>query len=190
MKAAPTVLYDANALYPNFLRDFLIRLARTGAVHARWTEAIHEEWIRNLLANRPDLSPEKLIALKDLMNAAVPDCLVSGYEHRLETVGLPDPDDRHVLAAAIEAKASVIVTLNQSDFPAEALQLHQIRAERPGVFAAAIYTRTPELVTAAAREHRAALRRPAYSAPEYLERLRWSGVGELVSLFEADQIEL
>jgi predicted nucleic acid-binding protein len=44
------------------------------------------------------------------MNAAVRDCLVTGYEPLIGAVELPDPDDRHVLAAAIRARAQVIVT--------------------------------------------------------------------------------
>jgi hypothetical protein len=82
----PTVLYDANVLYPSFLRDFLIRLARTGAVRARWTEAIHQEWIRSLLRNRPDLPPARLLALKDLINASVPDCLVENLARRINSL--------------------------------------------------------------------------------------------------------
>lgn len=53
-------LYDANALYPASVRDLLIRLARTGIVGARWTAQIQDEWIRNLLANRPDLTSAQL----------------------------------------------------------------------------------------------------------------------------------
>lgn len=75
-----TVVYDACVLYPAPLRDFLVRLAVTGAFRARWTEAIHDEWVRNLLANRADLSREKLERTVALMNQAVPDCLVEGYE--------------------------------------------------------------------------------------------------------------
>jgi hypothetical protein len=46
-----------------------------------------------------------------------PKSLVSGYEARIPQLSLPDTDDRHVLAAAIEAGATVIVTFNLSDFP-------------------------------------------------------------------------
>ena len=51
-----TVIYDANVLYPAPLRDFLMRLALTDLFRARWTEEIHDEWIRNLLEARPDLT--------------------------------------------------------------------------------------------------------------------------------------
>jgi hypothetical protein len=58
--AAFTALYDACVLYPAPLRDLLMRLAVTDLFHARWTDAIHEEWMRNLLADRPDLSRARI----------------------------------------------------------------------------------------------------------------------------------
>lgn len=102
------VIYDANVLYGNTLRDLLIRLAMTGRVQAKWTNKILEEMQRNLAANRPDITQEKLSKLCRLMNTAVRDCLVEGYEPLMEGLKLPDPDDRHVLAAAIMTGAQVI----------------------------------------------------------------------------------
>jgi len=95
------VLYDATVLYPSTLRDLLIRVAQAGLVQAKWSDQILDEVFRNLTANRPDLDPQKLARTRDLMNQAVRDCLVSGYEPLLEAIELPDPDDRHLLAAAI-----------------------------------------------------------------------------------------
>ncbi len=63
-----TVLYDANVLYPNVLRDVLIRLAQTGLVHARWTDRILDETFRNLAADRPDIPTDTLVRLWELMN--------------------------------------------------------------------------------------------------------------------------
>ena len=68
------------------------------------------------------------------MNAAVPGALVGGYETFVEALKLPDPDDRHVLAAAITAGAVVIVTSNLNDFPAETLQPFGIEAKTPDDF--------------------------------------------------------
>jgi predicted nucleic acid-binding protein len=113
------VVYDANVLYGNTLRDLLIRIAMTGRVQAKWTNQILDEMQRNLGANRPDIPPEKLGNLRRLMNSAVRDCLIEDYETLIEGLKLPDPDDRHVLAAAIRAGAQVIVTSNLKDFPAE-----------------------------------------------------------------------
>ena len=72
------VLLDANVLFPFMLRDFLITLATTELYQAKWTEQIHDEWTRNLLKDRPELS-DNLPKIRALMNAAVPDCLVTGY---------------------------------------------------------------------------------------------------------------
>ena len=87
-----TVLYDACVLYPAPLRDLLLRLALTDLYRARWSDAIHEEWIRAVLRNRPDLSRQQLERTRALMNAHVRD-------------KLPDPEDCQVLAAAIQCGA-------------------------------------------------------------------------------------
>ena len=95
-----TAVYDANVLYPAPLRDLFIRLAQAGLVRARWTEAIHDEWVRNILKDNPALSPDRLARTRALMNEAVRDCLVTGYEDLIESLSLPDPDDRHVLCGS------------------------------------------------------------------------------------------
>lgn len=125
MNTNPAVVYDACVLYPAPLRDLLVELAGLAQdldwFRAKWTEEIHEEWVRNLLDNRPDLTRQQVNRTKDLMNRHIDDCLVTGYEHRIESLNLPDENDRHVLAAAIECGASIIVTANLGDFPAETL---------------------------------------------------------------------
>lgn len=95
-----TVVYDACVLYPAPLRDLLLRLALTDLFRARWSDMIHDEWTRNLLAQRPDLEA-KLERTRTLMNAHVRDCLVTGFDHLIPSIELPDPDDRHVAATAI-----------------------------------------------------------------------------------------
>lgn len=128
------VVYDANVLYPSTLRDLLIRIAQAGLVQAKWTEQILDEVFTNLRANRPDLDPARLQRTHDLMNAALRDCRVTGYEPLIASLTLPDPDDRHVLAAAIRARAQVIVTNNLTDFPAATLQAWDIEAKSPDEF--------------------------------------------------------
>jgi hypothetical protein len=73
-----------------------------GLYRAKWTADIHDEWIRNLLESRPDLKREQIERTRDLMNSAVPDCLVEGYQELIPYLQLPDENDRHVLAAAIQ----------------------------------------------------------------------------------------
>lgn len=112
-----TAVYDACVLYPAPLRDFLMWLGLSGRFRARWSAEIHDEWKRNLLANRPDLNASQLGRTSDLMDNAIPGALVTGHEDLIAGLQLPDPDDRHVLAAAIRCNASVIVTFNEKDFP-------------------------------------------------------------------------
>jgi hypothetical protein len=98
-----TALYDGCGLYPAPLRSLLMYLAMTDLFRAKWTDAIHEEWMRNVQADYPDITRAKAERIRDLMNAHVRDCLVTGYEDLISALTLPDPDDRHVLAAAIRA---------------------------------------------------------------------------------------
>jgi hypothetical protein len=107
---------DASVLYPALLRNLLMHLALRDLFQARWSDLVHEEWIAALLRNRPDLTFAQLTRTRRLMDENVDDALVGGYEHLMGEFTLPDPKDRHVLAAAIHGGASVIVTANLRDF--------------------------------------------------------------------------
>ncbi len=128
------VVYDAAALYPNAQRDLLIRIARHGLVQAKWTHQILDEMLAARQRRNPDVAPANLERLRDLMNSSLADCLVTGYEPLIDGLKLPDPDDRHVLAAAIKAAAQVIVTTNLKDFPASTLSDWSIEAKSPDDF--------------------------------------------------------
>jgi len=166
-----TVLYDACVLYPAPLRDFLLRLALTELFRARWTETIHAEWMASVLADRPDLTRAQLERTRALMNAAVPDCLVEGYHSLIAGLTLPDPRDRHVLAAAIRAGAGAIVTFNLKDFPPEALQSYGIEAQHPDAFVLDLLDRDHRKVCEAARRQRRSLKNPPQTIDEYLLNL-------------------
>ena len=77
--------------------------AAMGLFRAKWTEKIHDEWIRNLLANRHDLDPAKLARTRGLMNEAVPDSLVEGYQGLIAGLRLPDEDDLSRAASSAQA---------------------------------------------------------------------------------------
>lgn len=170
-----TVVYDACVLYPAPLRDFLMRLALTGLFRARWTAQIHDEWTRNLLEKRPELK-DALQRTVELMNRAVPNCLVTGHERFIENIDLPDPDDRHVLAAAIVAGAQLIITFNLKDFPEEALLPYGIEAVHPDTFAVQQFDLNEARIIGAARNHRRSLRKPSRSVEDYLETLSANGL--------------
>jgi len=166
-----TVLFDACVLYPAPLRDLLMHLALTDLFRARWTEAIHDEWIRNVLANRPDLKPEQLQRTRELMNSNVRGCLVTGYEELIPALSLPDPHDRHVLAAAIRTGADMIVTYNLRDFPEDVLKRYGLQAIHPDDFVVCQLELAANLVCRAAKRHRASLRNPPKSIDDYLQTL-------------------
>jgi predicted nucleic acid-binding protein len=129
-----TVVYDASVLCPNTLRDLLIRIAQAGMVRAKWSEQILDEMLNALARERPDIPTEKLAVLRERMNGALRDCLVSGYEPIIDGLQLPDKEDRHVLAAAIRCHAQIIVTANLRDFPPAALASWKVEAIAPDEF--------------------------------------------------------
>lgn len=171
-----TAFYDANVLYPAELRNFLMHLALMGVFRARWSAQVHEEWISNLLKQRPDLKRTQLDRTRALMDRHAPDALVTGYEHLIPLLTLPDMDDRHILAAAVQARADCIVTMNLRDFPREVVSKFGIDAQHPDQFVLALLDLAPEKVVQAAQDHRLSLKNPAKSQLEYLELLKRQGL--------------
>jgi len=171
-----TVVYDACVLYPAPLRDLLMRLALTDLYRARWSDQIHEEWITAVLRNRPDLSRAQLERTRSLMNAYVRDALVDGYQSLVPALELPDPDDRHVLAAAIKCGADLILTFNLDDFPEQALTIHGLGACHPDLFLVDQLNLDAERVCMAMRQHRASLKNPPKTVEEYLTTLEEQGL--------------
>jgi predicted nucleic acid-binding protein len=176
-----TAFLDANVLYPAELRSFLMFLALPGIYRAKWSAEVHEEWISNLLLNRPDLTREKLERTRALMDSHVPDALITGYESLIAGLNLPDADDRHVLAAAIRGKASVIITNNVKDFPAPELQTYDIEAQTPDEFITHLIDLYPAEVLQAAEDHRKNLKNPPKTVAEYLASLSQQGLVEAVA---------
>jgi predicted nucleic acid-binding protein len=176
-----TVVYDACALYPAPLRSLLMYLALTDLFRAKWTDAIHEEWMRNVRKDYPDITQAQLERIRDLMNAHVRDCLVTEYEDLIGALTLPDPDDRHVLAAAIRAGAGVIVTTNLVDFPKETLTKYGIEAQHPDEFIMHLLDLAPHLVCSAAKKQRESLKNPPLTVEQYLESLERQGLPQTVS---------
>lgn len=146
-------------------------LALSGRFRARWSMEIHNEWKRNLLKNRPDLTAAQLDRTSELMDLAIPDACVTGYEMLIEGLSLPDNDDRHVLAAAIRCNASVIVTFNQKDFPSAALAPLGIEAQHPDEFVVNLFGLDPAAVISAAERQRKQLKTPPMDVSTYLDLL-------------------
>ena len=180
-----TAFYDANVLYPAELRNLLMHLALTGLFRAKWSADVHEEWISALLEKRPDLTRQKLERTRTLMDLHATDALVTGYEDLIPGLQLPDPDDRHVLAAAIRGQADVIVTMNLRDFPADVVGAFGIEAQHPDEFVLHLLDLAPGLVIAAAETHRQSLKNPPKTASEYLESLERQGLTQTATALQA-----
>jgi len=181
MKLPVVAVYDANILYPAPLRDLFVRIAVAGLVQAKWTDEIHDEWIRNVLKDRGDLCADRLARTRRLMDAAARDCLVRWPRKLLETIHLPDANDRHVVAAAIASRARVIVTFNLKDFPRETLASFKLEAQHPDDFLSMLIQLVPTKICSIVSDQRASLRNPRRSVIELLNSLERSGLNKSVA---------
>jgi len=174
------VLLDANVLYPFRVRDVLLRFAHAGLFRARWTQAILDEWASNLLARRPDLEAS-IRAQQEKMREIFPEALVTDSDHLIAALDLPDPDDNHVLAAAIQCGAQHIVTQNLKDFPAGHLEPYDIEAIGADEFLARTFElyRTEALIVL--RDLRRAYTRPPFTPSEFVFDLTAKGMPKLAS---------
>lgn len=122
-------------IYPASLRDLLMYLHVFNLYQPKWSDRIHEEWMEAVLRERPDVSRSRLERTRSFMDEYAEDAKTEGFDAiEVGITGLPDPDDRHVLAAAIAAGATYIVTYNLRDFPAVALAPHGVTAVHPDLF--------------------------------------------------------
>ena len=184
-----TVVLDACVLYSFAVRDLLIRLAVEGLLRARWTETILDETFDSIRRTRPDLDPGRLLRTRRLMCEAIPECLVTGYEELVETLDLPDPDDRHVLAAAIRCQAQAIVTYNLKDFPDGPLAAHEIEVLHPDEFVMELLERSERSVIGVVEEQADALRGPFLSVEELCDILSRHGLVQSMARIRAGRAE-
>lgn len=172
---------DANVLYPARLRDLLIRLDIAGLYRARWSADVLDECFNNLIKNRPDLTAVQLERTRALMNRALPEALVEDYEPAIQDLELPDPNDEHVLAAAITAEASLIVTHNLDDFPSDRLPAG-LRVMAPDSFIQTLLTDDPDSIVDVIRAQAAGLNNPAMTPDQLLDGLEEAGLTGSVSI--------
>lgn len=176
-----TAIYDANVLYPAPLRDLLVRLGLTRHVRVRWTDDILDEVFRNIVADRPDLDPDKLTRTRQRMNDAIRDVLVDGHRPLIAGLNLPDEDDRHVLAAAIKCGAQSIITINLKDFPADKLAAYGVEAVHPDDFVLDLLDLAPGAVLRVIQEQASALKSPPMTVEELLVKLENNGLRRSVA---------
>lgn len=184
-----TAVLDACVLYPAPLRDLPLSLAAAGIFRGRRTRLIQDEWIRNLMANRPDLHLVALRRTVVTMNEAIEDCLIEKFEYLIDSLTLPDADDRHVLAAAIVGHADAIVTFNLRDFPEKHVAAHGIEILHPDDFLVAHYDLDPIRVLASVKANRARLRNPPTTAEALISTYEAQGLPQTCKIL-MDAVDL
>jgi predicted nucleic acid-binding protein len=171
MQGSLCAFLDASVLYPVSLRHLLMRLTLERLYQARWSADVHTEWIRAVLRDHPHIPPSRLHDLRDAMDTRAQDAVVTGYENLIGSITLPDPDDRHVLAAAIIGRADIIVTRNLRDFPDTVLSRYNLRAQHPDEFIRHLLDLAPAAVVDAVRKQQAGLLNPPVSMADLLALL-------------------
>lgn len=173
-----TALLDANVLHSQPITSLLLELAEARLYRPAWSADIHAEWRRSVLCARPDIDPAALDRRRAAMDAALPDACVSGYAPLIPGLTLPDTDDRHVLAAAIRAKAQVIVTFNEADFPADTLAGFDIVAQHPDLFLRHLVDLNPAIVRARVAQMLQGWRQPPNTPEAFIGALERIGLPE------------
>jgi predicted nucleic acid-binding protein len=177
-------ILDACVLYPAPLRDFLLSLAELRLFQVKWTNYIQNEWTQNLMKRRPDLSDKNLANTINCMNNAFPDANIVGFDKIIDKLNLPDPNDRHVLAAAIKSKADFIITFNLKDFPSEYLKDFNIKAIHPDAFVYDLIKTASWKVMEALHNQVKRLNNPPFSLNEVLFHLKNCGLKESVKIVD------
>lgn len=172
-----TALLDASVLFPNYLRDILLRLAEAELYRPLWSDAILSEVRRSVLARRA-VDPARLDRTLRLATDCFDDACVQGWEPLVEGLHLPDPDDRHVLAAAVAGGAQSIVTANLKHFPPEALGPLHLEAVDPDHFLLDQLDLAPQVTIATLKAQAHDYRKPPLDLGSLLDRLARAGAPE------------
>lgn len=172
-----TALLDACVLYPIAVADALMSLATEGLFAAKWTTRIEAEWMRSLQIDRPDLEG-KLGTRRDSMRDAVPDWEVpeDAWRPLEKSLQLPDPEDVHVLAAAIAGHADCIVTANTRDFPGDVVTPYGIEVVDPDTFLVNQWDLDPLVAIAAFKRMRARRQKPESTPEDFANALERNGL--------------
>lgn len=178
--APPVVFADANVLYSSALRDLLMQLAVDGTIVLRWSDAVQDEWTTAVLRDRPDLVA-RLRRTRLVMAENLPDACVTGYGDLVPTLTLPDPADRHVLAAAVHAEADALLTFNLKDFPVDA-EHHRPVTVHPDEFLVTLISAAPDRVRLAVHQILDRLKTPPLSVDQYCAALSRIGLKKSAQL--------
>lgn len=180
------VILDACVLYSAPTRDLLLNLAEQELYSPKWSPIIQKEWLENLLLKRTDLTRSQLERTSKMMNKFFPSAMVSDFEFLIDSVQLPDQNDRHVVAAALFSNSPIIVTFNLKDFPTNYLSQFNIQAIHPDDFICELYEVNESAVKQAFQNQLDSLKNPPKTKEEFLTTLEKCGLKESSKLFRAE----
>ncbi len=178
MSAPPGAVLDACVLFPSVLREILLGVAAAGRFVPLWSDRLLAEWA--LAASRAGpVAAAQAHGEIALLRAGWPEATVPADPGLEDRLWLPDPADRHVLAAAITGGAGLIVTRNLRDFPRAALQDHGITALSPDDFLMRLWLEDSPPVAAAVARAQAATEAHSGRAQPLRPLLRRAGLPRL-----------
>lgn len=174
---------DTNVVFPIEIRDLLFWFAFHELFTPKWSKHIFDEW--DSVMKRKGVPEEERVKRVAQANFAFPDAMVNNYESLIDSLKLPDANDRHVLAAAIKTNANVIVTNNLEDFPEEYLASFGLCAKGADDFLTDTIDLNPETATKAFREMVLHRRNPEMDEYEVLDALRRNGLKDSADYLHA-----
>lgn len=167
---------DACVLVPIALADTLLRIAERELYRPLWSDRILAEAADAVFEVHPDISAEQVGKRFAAMDKTFEDARVEGWEGLEATVALPDPDDRHVVAAALRGRADAIITTNVRHYPTDTLEPLGIEVIHPDNFLLDQLDLVPRTVLDALREQAANTRHPHLTPIDLVARLARAGV--------------
>jgi len=170
-----TVFFDANVLVPVSVTDLVLRAAEQGLFLPRWSQKVLDEAMRAIGRSRPNLPPSRIRTRMQAMNARFPEAQVDGYDSLISMIDTPDPNDRHVIAAARFGHADLIVTRNLKDFPPVSVERWGLEAVTPDTFLRDLFDLFPQVMLVILREQAADMQHPPQQVEDVLASLERAG---------------
>lgn len=169
-----TCVLDTNVLYPIEVRDLLFWFAHDELYTPKWSKHIFTEWEDVMRRNK--VSEDEIKKRIEKANRAFPDAMVENYESLIDGLDLPDPKDRHVLAAAIKTNANIIVTNNLKDFTSKKLEDYGLSAVSADDFLTDTIDLNPDIAVESFRKLVLNRRNPDLDEYQVLENFERNGL--------------
>lgn len=169
-----SVFLDANVIYS-------ITLAEHDLFLPLWSPNVLQEAQEAASRTLPDAAQQAFRKRLIMMDQAFPESSIHVEESEWSQFDLPDPDDRHVLAAAAQGQADALATRNIKDFPQKLLDSFSIQVITPDDLLCVLLRRNPEATANAIRELIDSRHRPPINIPDFAKRLERSGATQFAA---------